>query len=98
MSPVSIGACTDADEGRNKDGESGDGGDKNVVHTCLLIALAYGAALGTQSGVVVMSSVRTVVRFYAAVRWHRYESCVARGGDADFLRLHPIASYIQLYG
>jgi hypothetical protein len=55
VSPVSIGACTDADEGGNENGESGEGGDQKVVHTCLLVALATIAALnpgGVVSGVI----------------------------------------------
>jgi len=61
VSPVSIGACTDADEGRNEYGESGESGNQKVVHTCLLITLAVTAALNP-GGVVVVSSVRAVMR------------------------------------
>lgn len=51
MSPVSIGSCADADEGGNEYGESGESGDQNVVHTCLLITLAATAALNPVQGV-----------------------------------------------
>ena len=56
MSPVGVGACADADEGRNENGESGEGGDQKVVHTCLLMALAVNAALNPGGVVVVVIS------------------------------------------
>ena len=52
VSPVGVGACTDADEGGNENGKSGESGDQKVVHTCLLVALAVSAALNP-GGVVV---------------------------------------------
>ena len=61
VSPVRIGACADADEGGNENGKGGESGDQKVVHTCLLVALAKTAALNP-GGVVVVSSVRAVVR------------------------------------
>ena len=57
MFPVGVRACTDADEGGNEHGESGEGGDQKVVHTCLLITLAVSAALNPGGVVVVVISV-----------------------------------------
>jgi hypothetical protein len=52
--------CADADEAGNEHGESGNGDEQKVVHTCLLNALANAALI--PGGVVVVSSVRAVVR------------------------------------
>ena|SRR5579875_3467075 len=59
-SPVRVGVCADADEAGNENGESGYGDEQKVVHTCLLVALANAAL--NPSGVVVVSSVRAVMR------------------------------------
>ena len=62
MSPVSVGACADADESGNEHGENGEGGDQKVVHICLLTTLAASAALNPGGVVVVTSSVRAGMR------------------------------------
>jgi hypothetical protein len=56
VSPVSVGACTDADEGGNENGKGGESGDQKVVHACLLVALAMNAALNPGGVVVVVIS------------------------------------------
>jgi len=96
--PVGVRAGTNADEGGNENGKSGESGDQKVVHTCLLITLAVTAALnpgGVVSGVISAGGCEVLTQPSRSLA----ENCLGPVAPvADLFLSHPTASYTYPYG